>query len=199
MSRINKICIVGAGSWGTALAILLGEKGYKVSILARRKEISEEINKTRKNSQYLKNIKIPGRVIATNILKNAVKDSDIIIFAIPSEFFRKTVQSFSGLIKRDTVIVHVAKGIEEHSGSLMSQVLKEELKRDDIVVLSGPNHAEEVDKKLPTATVVASESKNARELVAQVFYTPYFKTYTHDDVTGVEICSAIKNIVAIAI
>src|SRR3989338_3257329 len=197
--KISKISIIGAGSWGTALAILLAEKGYKVSLWARRKGLAVEINKKRENSQYLKNIKIPANIIATHSMKDAAENSDMVVFAVPSEFLRHTAKSFSGFIKKNMVVVHVVKGIEENSGKMMSQVLEEELKKEDIAVLSGPNHAEEVAYKLPTATVIASKSKNITELVAEVFYMPYFKTYSHDDVTGVEICGAIKNIVAIAI
>ena len=197
--KISKISIIGAGSWGTALAILLAEKGYKVSLWARRKELAVEINKKRENSQYLKNIKIPANIIATHSMKDAAENSDMVVFAVPSEFLRHTAKSFSGFIKKNMIVVHVVKGIEENSGKMMSQVLEEELKKEDIAVLSGPNHAEEVAYKLPTATVIASKSKNITELVAEVFYMPYFKTYSHDDVTGVEICGAIKNIVAIAI
>src|SRR3989338_4081871 len=197
--KISKISIIGAGSWGTALAILLAEKGYKVSLWARRKELAVEINKKRENGQYLKNIRIPKNITATHSMKDAAENSDMVVFAVPSEFLRHTAKSFSGFIKKNMIVVHVVKGIEENSGKLMSNVLEEELKKEDIAVLSGPNHAEEVAYKLPTATVIVSKSKNITELVAEVFYMPYFKTYPHDDVTGVEICGAIKNIVAIAI
>ena len=199
MEKISKMTVIWAGSWGTALAVLLGEKGYKVSLWARRKELADEINKKRENSQYLKNIKIPPNTIATNSIKDAVEDSDMIVFAVPSEFLRHTAKSFSGFIKKDAIIVHVAKGIEENSGKLMSQILEEELRKENIVVLSGPNHAEEVSKRLPTATVIASENSDVAQIVAKVFYMPYFKTYPHDDARGVEICGAVKNIVAIAI
>ena len=197
--KISKISMIGAGSWGTALAILLAEKGYKVSLWARRKELADEINKKGENSQYLKNIKIPTNIIATHSMKDAVENSDMVVFAVPSEFLRHTAKSSASFIKNNMIVVHVVKGIEENSGKLMSEVLEEELKKEDIAVLSGPNHAGEVANKLPTATVIASKSKNITELVAEVFYMPYFKTYPHDDVAGVEICGAVKNIVAIAI
>ena len=200
MEKIKKIAVIGAGSWGTALAVLLGEKGYAVSLWARRNELAGEINKKKENGQYLKGIKMPPSVTATHSIKDTVEDCSMVVFAVPSGFLRDTARLFSPLIKKGTIVVHVAKGIEENSGKLMSEALGEELpEAADIVVLSGPNHAEEVAVKLPTATVVASENKSARELVAKVFYTPYFKTYPHDDVKGVEICGAIKNIVAIAI
>src|SRR3989344_4362883 len=151
MKDIKKISIIGAGSWGTALAILLAEKGYKVSLWTRRKELAAEINKKRENSQYLKGIKLPKNIIATHLMKDAAENSGMVVFAVPSEFLRQTAKSFSGFIKKNMVVVHVVKGIEENSGKLMSMVLEEELKIDGIAVLSGPNHAEEVANKSPTA------------------------------------------------
>ncbi|MBI2134960.1 NAD(P)-dependent glycerol-3-phosphate dehydrogenase [Candidatus Woesearchaeota archaeon] len=199
MKKISRICVIGAGSWGTSLAILLGEKGYKVSLWTRRKELADEINKKRENRQYLKNIKIPASIIATHSIKDAAENSDMVVFAVPSGFLRAIAKSFSKFIKKDAVIVHVTKGIEENSGKLMSQVLGEELRNQKIVVLSGPNHAEEVSNRLPTATVIASANSDAAHMVSRFFYMPYFKTYPHDDIIGVEICGAVKNIVAIAI
>ncbi|MEK6949379.1 MAG: NAD(P)H-dependent glycerol-3-phosphate dehydrogenase [Nanoarchaeota archaeon] len=197
---MEKITIIGAGSWGTVLAAFLGEKGYNVSLWCRRKELADEINKLRENKQYLSKVKIPGKVIATNSVKEAAEKSSIIVFAIPSLFFRSIANSFSKFITKDSIILHVTKGMEERSGKTMSHVLKEELgKNMKIAVMSGPNHAEEVALKLPTATVIASENKEVREYLCRVFSTPYFKPYTHDDVIGVEVCGAVKNIAAIAI
>jgi len=200
MKKIKKITIIGAGSWGTTLAILLGEKGYNISLWARREELAKEINTDKENKQYLKNIKIPNTVISTHSIEDAVKDSNIIVFAVPSSFLRKIAKSFSELINEDAIIMHAVKGIEESTGKFMSEVLKEELpEKITIAVLSGPNHAEEVANKLPTATVIASENENTSKILCKVFVTKYFKPYPHHDVIGVEICSVVKNTVAIAI
>lgn len=200
MGKIDSISVIGAGSWGTTLAALLGDKGYKVRLWARRKELADEINKTRENRQYLENIKIPETVIVTSSIKDAVEDSNIVVFAVPSNFLRKVVKLFSGFIGKDSIVVHVSKGLEESSGKTMSNILEEELSKNvKIAVLSGPNHAEDVSRKLPTATVIASEDEDVREILCKVFRTPYFRTYPHHDVIGVEICGAIKNIVALAI
>lgn len=200
MEKINKISVIGAGSWGTTLATILGEKGYNVILWTRRKELAEEINKKKENKQYLKNIKIPDKVIATNSIEGSVKDSTIVVFSVPSNFLRSVAKSFSKFINKDTIVVHVVKGIEENTGKTMSKVLQEELPKEiKIAVLSGPNHVEEISKKLPTATVIASENKEVSEFLCKIFVTPYFKPYPHHDVIGVEICSVIKNIVAIAI
>ena len=197
---MEKVTIVGAGSWGTALAAILGEKGYNVSLWCRRRELAGEINNSRENKQYLGKVKMPENVIATNSIKEAAEKSSIIVFAVPSAFLRSIANSFSGFIPKDAIILHVTKGMEEHSGKTMSHVLKEELgKNMKIAVMSGPNHAEEVARKLPTATVIASENSAVREHLCKVFSMPYFKAYPHDDVVGVEVCGTLKNITAIAI
>lgn len=196
---MEKITIVGAGSWGTTLAILLSEKNYKVSLWCRRKELAEEINELRENKQYLNKVKIPENVTATNSIMEAIDGSNIIVFAVPSTFFRNIAKSYAKLIPKDSIILHVTKGMED-SGKTMSAVLKEELgEKTKIAVMSGPNHAKEVIRKLPTATVIASENKEIRTYLCNVFSTPNFKPYPHDDVIGVELCGIIKNIIAIAI
>src|SRR3989338_6448655 len=200
LRTMEKITIIGAGSWGTALAAILGEKKHDVSLWCRRKDLADEINKFRENKQYLHEAKLPENVIATNSIKEAAEKSGIIVFAVPSAFLRSMASSFSRFIWKDAIILHVAKGMEEHSGKTMSNILKEELgKNMKIAVMSGPNHAEEVARKLPTATVIASENKSAREYLCRVFSMPYFKPYPHDDVIGVEVCGAVKNIIAVAI
>jgi len=197
--KINKISVIGAGSWGTTLATLLGEKGYNVMLWTRREELAQEINNTKENKQYLKNVKIPETVTAVHSKAN-VKDSNLVIFAVPSEYLREIAKAFSKFIGKGTIVVHVVKGIETNTGKLMSQVLEEELQRGiNIAVLSGPNHAEEIAQKLPTATVIASKDDNINKLICEIFSTPQFKAYPHHDIMGVEICSVIKNIVAIAI
>ena len=198
MEKIN-IGIIGAGSWGTTLAILLAGKNHNVFLWARRKDLAEEIGRPRKNKQYLGGIKIPDSITVTNSAAEAASNSRVVVFAVPSEFMRNTARLFSKSIKTDSFVMHVTKGIEENTGKLMSEVLEEELPKGiKIAALSGPNHAEEVSRKLPTATVIASRSSEAARFLCRTFETPYFKVYPHDDITGVEICSVIKNIIAIA-
>jgi glycerol-3-phosphate dehydrogenase (NAD(P)+) len=196
--KTEKISIIGAGSWGTTLAILLAEKGYDISLWSRRKELAYEINNKHENKTYLENIRIPKTVAATSSIKDSIRGSGIIVFVVPSDYLRETARPFSEFIEKDAIVVHAAKGIEK-SGRLMSQVLEEELETKKLAVLSGPNHAEEVSRKLPTATVIASNDDKISRILCNVFTTPYFKPYPHHDVKGVEICGTIKNIVAIAI
>lgn len=196
---MEKIFVIGAGSWGTALAALLGEKGYSVHLWARRKELAEEINKTRENKQYLKGIKIPETVTATNSIES-ISGSNIIVIAVPSKFFRETMRMFSSHISNDSIVMHAIKGFEGATGRRISDVLSQELPDvKKVAVMSGPNHSKEVASKIPTATVIASHNKEVRDHLCSIFSTDYFKPYPHDDVIGVEICGAIKNIVAIAI
>lgn len=195
---MEKISVIGAGSWGTTLAVLLGEKSFDVKLWARREELANEIEAKRENKQYLPGIKIPDNVIAEHSLKNAVEGAEIIISAVPSEFLRNIIKQLKPYF-RNQIIVSVTKGLENHTGKRMSQVIADELgKKAKIVVLSGPNLAEEVSIKMPTASVAASKDEKTGKIVAECLATPYFKLYQLNDVTGVEICGALKNISAIA-
>ena len=193
---MQKISVIGAGSWGTTLAVLLGEKGFDAALWARREEIANEINNKRENNQYLPGIKIPKNVVATSSLKNAVEGSEMIIVSVPSEFFRAAVRQIKPYHKSQ-IVVSAAKDMEKDC-KRMSQVIEEELGNAKIAVLSGPNHAEEVSIKMPTASVVASKDNKTAETVAGTLATSNFKLYEIDDVAGTEICAALKNISAMA-
>ena len=195
---VHKIAVIGAGSWGTTLASLLGDNGHDVHIWAREKEVVDEINSQRKNSVYLKGVKISENVKANNSLKDVVSDAEIIVSAVPAQFTRGVAKNYSEFIAKGAVVVNVSKGIELGTFKTMSQVLKEELKGVKIAALSGPNHAEEVSRKIPTATVVASEHSEILPKLKETFQTEHFKVYPHDDIVGIEICGAVKNITAIA-
>src|SRR3989344_3426103 len=193
-----KIAVIGAGSWGTTLAILLAEKGHGVKLWARREELANSIGSLKENKQYLPGIKIPNNLIADSSLKNAIDGSDMIINVIPSEYVRETLRQIKPYFNGQ-IIVSATKGIEHSTGKRMSQVMEDELGSDaKIAVLSGPNHAEEVSKKMPTASVVASKNKKTANIVAGAFANPMSKMYQLNDVAGVEICGALKNISAIA-
>ena len=194
---MKKIAIIGAGSWGTTLAVLLGEKGFDVKLWARREELANEIEVKRENAQYLPGVKIPKNVIADHSLKDAINGSEIIITTIPSEFLRSAINQIKPYFNRQ-IVVSATKGLEHQSCKRMSQVIEDELGNARMVVLSGPNHAEEVSSKMPTASVVASKDKKACKIVAEALATPYFKLYQLNDVVGIEICGALKNISAIA-
>ena len=192
------IGVIGAGGWGTTLANLMAEKGYKVILWAFEKEVVEEINDKRENSKFLPEVKLSDNIEATNELKEAVLEKDIIITAIPSSFLRNMAKEISKFIDKDTIIISVTKGLEDVTFKRMSEILKEET-GNKVVALSGPNHAEEIVRKIPAATVIASKDLDILSKVKEVLETPYFKVYPHDDVEGIEICGAIKNITAIAV
>ena len=192
------ISVIGAGSWGTTLANLVAQNGYKVVLWARERSIVDEINTSHKNSNYLKGISLSENLSATNDLKEASSDKDIIISAVPSQFLRRVMSEMSASVKKGAIIVSVTKGLEEGSYKRMSEIIKEEVPQSNVVALSGPNHAEEVSKGIPTATVIASEDPSHLEPVKQILSNDFFKPYPHDDIIGVEICGAVKNITAIA-
>ncbi len=194
-----KIAVIGAGSWGTTLANLLAENNSdkEVILWAREKEVVGSIKKEGKNTLFLPEISLCEKLSVTNEIKEAVTNADILVTAIPSQFLRAKAKEIKNCFKDGATIINVAKGLEVHTFRRMSEILKEEIPNAKIVVLSGPNHAEEVSRKIPTATVIASKEANLKELKS-IFETDYFKVYPHDDVIGLEVCGAIKNITAIA-
>ncbi len=192
-----RISIIGAGSWGTTLAILLAEKRFDVRLWCRREELAREIESKRENRQYLPGIKIPNNVIVDNSLRDVLENTEIIFNVVPSEFVRSTLKNIKPYYNGQ-IVVSATKGMEHSTSKRMSQVIEDELSTSKIAVLSGPNHAEEVSRKMPTASVVASRDEKISKTVADCLAAPYFKVYQLNDVAGVEICGALKNITAMA-
>lgn len=193
---MKKVCVLGAGSWGTALAMVLSENSENVSLWTKCKNQVKEINEERTNSKYLKGIKVPENIYCTMDIEDAVDDSEIIVLAVPSQAIRSVSKELKECLKENQIVVNVAKGLEKETGLRMSQVVIEEIKDIRYVVLSGPSHAEEVAKRLPTTIVVSSFDKEASEIVQNAFMTDVFRVYTNDDVIGVELGGTLKNIIA---
>lgn len=193
---MKKVCVLGAGSWGTALAMVLSENSENVSLWTKCKNQVKEINEERTNSKYLKGIKVPENIYCTVDIEDAVDDSEIIVLAVPSQAIRSVSKELKECLKENQIVVNVAKGLEKETGLRMSQVVIEEIKDIRYVVLSGPSHAEEVAKRLPTTIVVSSFDKEASEIVQNAFMTDVFRVYTNDDVIGVELGGTLKNIIA---
>lgn len=193
---MKKACVLGAGSWGTALAMVLSENSENVSLWTKCKNQVKEINEERTNSKYLKGIKVPENIYCTVDIEDAVNDSEIIVLAVPSQAIRSVSKELKECLKENQIVVNVAKGLEKETGLRMSQVVIEEIKDIRYVVLSGPSHAEEVAKRLPTTIVVSSFDKEASEIVQNAFMTDVFRVYTNDDVIGVELGGTLKNIIA---
>ena len=193
---MKKACVLGAGSWGTALAMVLSENSENVSLWTKCKNQVKEINEERTNTKYLKGIKVPENIYCTVDIEDAVNDSEIIVLAVPSQAIRSVSKELKECLKENQIVVNVAKGLEKETGLRMSQVVIEEIKDIRYVVLSGPSHAEEVAKRLPTTIVVSSFDKEASEIVQNAFMTDVFRVYTNDDVIGVELGGTLKNIIA---
>ncbi len=194
------IGVIGAGSWGTSLAILLGDKGFNVTLWVRREELLQKMVQAHENSDYLPGVFLPEGIKLTNRLENAVQGKELIVLAVPSHVVGDIVAKIKAFMRRETVIVNAAKGLAEGSLKRLSEVIMEELLPDipcKVAVLSGPNHAEEVSRFIPTATVVASNNGAVAEKVQDIFMTPYFRVYTNPDITGVELGGALKNVIAL--
>lgn len=194
---MSKIAFIGGGSFGTALAILLANKGNEVSIYDRDESVVEDINNNRRNDKYIKDLVIPSNVTAFLDLDKAIKSADYIVFAIPSHVIKVMANTLKGKIQKDVPIISIAKGIDEETDERLSVVISKELE-NPVVVLSGPSHAEEVAQDLPTTLVATSERMEYAEKVQDLFMTSNFRVYTNEDIIGVEIGGAIKNVIALA-
>lgn len=195
-----KVGVIGAGSWGTALAVLLAKKGTDVTLWSRRKEQAEQMNKSKENFDYLPGVSLPSNLIITSNLSDAVKEMAYIVLAVPSHAVRYMVEELKQYLKKDVIIINTAKGIEESTHLRLSQVIQEVLGDNlevGIAALSGPTHAEEVGKDIPTTIVSSSISRNVAEKVQDLFMSPNFRVYTNPDLIGVEIAGALKNVIAL--
>ncbi|HEX2922743.1 MAG TPA: NAD(P)H-dependent glycerol-3-phosphate dehydrogenase [Chloroflexota bacterium] len=197
----EKICVLNAGGWGTALAVLLSGKGYDVRLWARRPELAREIGVTRENLSYLPGVSIPRNVLATSDLREAVDGSSVVVVATIFRGLKELAPRVGALLRPDQLVVCAAKGLDEETLRRGSELLENSLPADHrgrVAVLSGPNHAEEVSRGIPTATVVASRDEEVALRIQEVLSAPTFRVYTNLDIVGVELCGALKNVVAIA-
>ena len=199
MTDKPNIAVLGDGGWGTTLALLLYRKGFNVTLWGTFADYVKYMDAKRVNKRFLPGFSIPRAINITHDLKNTVKMSQLIIFAVPSEHIRKVL----GRVKkygypRDAIYLSVTKGIEVGSLKRMSEVIKEELGNVKLAVLSGPTIAHEVAKGVPTTAVVASYDEPIRKYLQKVFMTQRFRIYTNDDVIGVEFGGSLKNVIAIA-
>lgn len=193
----NKISVIGAGSMGTAVSILLANNGHSIKMWSLFKEEVDMINNLREQTEKLPGAKIPDSVVCTTDLEETLSWSDILILVIPSQTVRENARKMASLIKGDKIISCFSKGLEKGSGLRMSEVIRQELPGASIVAMSGPCHAEELSKGIPTAYVAASESKQSAELIQDVFMSGRFRVYTNPDIIGVELGGAVKNIIAL--
>ncbi len=197
-----KITVAGAGTWGTALGKILAQKGMNVCIWSRFPEEAEQLSRTRRH-QNLPGVVIPDSIRFTADIADAASDAAFLIIAVPSVFVRQTASDFSSFLKDGTIIVSAAKGIESNTLMTLTEVIGDELKNvgrtNPVVALSGPTHAEEVAKDLPTLIVCACEDLNAAEKTQHLFEGTCIRPYINPDVRGVQICGALKNVEALAV
>jgi len=194
------IAMIGAGSWGTALSVLLARNGHTVRLWARRPEFARELEKQRENLVYLPGVPLPESVAAVEDLDQAVSGAWMVVIAVPSRGMRDIVGLLAPLLEPDQCLVSAAKGLEDKTGLRMSEVIAQTIPsiQDRLVVLSGPNLAAEVAAGIASATVVAAEDEYLARTVQQAFMHPTFRVYTNPDLIGVELGGALKHIIAIA-
>lgn len=196
------ISILGGGSWGTSLAIVLAKKGLPVILWDRNPESVKEMQTTRRNKKYLgENVEIPNSIELTSDFEKAIKSSNVIVLGTPSHTIREISTKIKPFLKSETILVNLAKGIENQTLLTMSGVIKDvipEIKENQIAALYGPSHAEEVCRELPTTLVAASHDISTAKIIQEIFVTPMLRIYSNSDLLGVEIGGSIKNVMAIA-
>lgn len=190
--------VIGSGSWGTGLACLLANNAPSVTLVGRSDQLADEINSTQTNSRYLPNTELPANISATTDLTKA-KNADLILLVVPTSAIRATSEQLAQIgIPKSTILLSCAKGIERSSGKRMSEIISEVFPENPVAVFSGPNHAEEIAKQLPAAATIGCPSSEIGAALRDLFSTPRFRAYTNEDLAGVELGGALKNIFAIA-
>jgi len=195
-----KVGVLGAGSFGTTLALVLNSNNHDVTCWSFEEETVKDIESSGINKKFLPGVEIPNSINFTMNLGETAKEKDVIVVAVPSQAVRETVKKLENNFNPNSIWVNVAKGIENNTLFRISQVLHEagEIPKDKITILYGPSHAEEVSRKVPTAIVAASESLETAEKIQKLFMTDYFRVYASQDVIGVELGGSLKNIIALA-
>jgi len=196
-----KVGILGAGSWGSALAVLLNSNGHDIILWEFDKERCKRFASEREDKDFLPGVRIPDSILITSDLKSAVEKKDFLLFVVPSHFVRNVAKSVDNFDLGDPVVISCSKGIENNTLMRLSEVLAENLTQissKKIASLSGPSHAEEVGRRIPTAVVVASENQETAKKAQTIFMNEVFRVYTSTDIAGVELGGALKNVIAIA-
>jgi glycerol-3-phosphate dehydrogenase (NAD(P)+) len=199
--KLDRIAVVGAGSWGTALAIVLADNGYQVRLWGHKEAQINEINEQHTNAKYLPGVELPPSIKGYSSIEEALHGIETLVLAVPTKAIREVLGKIRAFQQTPITIVHVSKGLEPETFKRVSEVIKEELSEEvlkDVVVLSGPSHAEEVSRRQPTTVTVACENLSSAESIQDIFINQNLRVYTNLDVIGVEIGGALKNIIALA-
>lgn len=195
---MGKVCVIGAGSWGTALALLLHTNHHEVTVWSIDENEVEMLDREREHKSKLPGVLLPDDMKFTTDMETAIVGSKIVVLAVPSVYVRSTSGLMLPYIEKEQIIVSVAKGIEEATLFTMSQVIEDEIPHATVAVLSGPSHAEEVGRGLPTTVVVGASKRETAECVRDAFMNTVFRVYTSPDVLGIELGGSLKNVIALA-
>ena len=190
--------VVGAGGWGTALALVLEKNGHQVTLWSSREAKAEELRSLRENTDKLPGVKIPEAIEITADIEKAVKDKELVVLGVPSLYIRSTAAKMAPYVSEGQIVVNVSKGIEESTLYTMTEVIADELPMADVAVLSGPSHAEEVSRHIPTTVVAGAKTRKTAERIQEVFMNNAFRVYTSPDMLGIEVGGALKNVIALA-
>lgn len=193
-----KISVLGAGSWGTALSLLLYNNGHNVTLWSALKDEVEMLSQKREHASKLPGVKLPEDMEITTDLEKVLEDPDVAVLAVPSPFTRSTAAQMAPYVKDGQKIVNVAKGVEEKTLMTLSEIVEQEIPNGEVCVLSGPSHAEEVGRGLPTTCAVSAKTRETAEYLQGIFMSPVFRVYTTPDILGVELGGALKNVIALA-
>lgn len=193
-----KISVLGSGSWGLALALLLHNNGHEVLLWSARPENARKLREKRENPDRLPGVRLPDEIDVLTDMERALKDVDVTVLAVASPYIRSTAHKMAPFVCKDQKIVNVAKGIEEKTLKTLSEVIEEEIPQGNVAVLSGPSHAEEVGRGLPTTCVISAHTQETAEYLQSIFMSPVFRVYTTPDILGVELGGALKNVIALA-
>ena len=192
------VSVIGAGSWGTALAVVLQNNGHQVTIWSAIEEEIKMLREKREHVSKLPGVRLAEKTVFTTDLKEAVEGKNLLVLAVPSVFTRSTAKTMKEFVEERQLIVNVAKGIEEKTFMTLSDIIEEEIPQARVAVLSGPSHAEEVGKGLPTTCVAGARTREAAEYVQNIFMNDVFRVYTSPDMLGIELGGALKNVIALA-
>ena len=195
MARVG---VMGAGSWGTALALLLHSNGHEITVWSIDKEEVKMLSEKREHESKLPGVKIPDDIVFTNDISEGIIGKDVIVLAVPSPFTRSTSKAMCPYVEKGQLIVNVSKGIEESTLMPLTDQIEEEIPQAEVTVLSGPSHAEEVGRGLPTTVVVGAKKRETAEYLQKLFMNEVFRVYTSPDVLGIELGGSLKNVIALA-
>ena len=190
--------VLGAGSWGTALSVLLSDNGHQVTVWSIDENEVKMLNEKREHELKLPGVKLPDDMVITGDLGSTIRGRDFLVLAVPSPFTRSTAKKMSPFVAEGQIIVDVAKGIEESTLMTLSRQIEQEIPQADVAVLSGPSHAEEVGRRLPTTCVIGARTKKTEEYLQSMFISNVFRVYTSPDILGIELGGSLKNVIALA-